>query len=191
MSFFVHESSYIDDNCEIGEGTKIWHFCHIQSGAKIGNNCSLGQNINIGHNAKIGNFVKIQNNVVVSEGVELEDYVFCGPMVVFTNVLIPRCKYPQRGAEYYLKTLVKEGATLGANCVIICGNTVGKNAFVAAGTIVNSDVPDYALIAGIPGRVIGFVSEAGVKLNFDENGLSYCEKSGKKYKYENGKVREV
>lgn len=191
MSFFVHESSYIDDNVTIGDNTKIWHFCHIQSGARIGSNCVLGQNVNVGNNVKIGNYCKIQNNVSIYEGVELEDYVFCGPSMVFTNILNPRCKYPQRGSQFYVKTLVKEGASLGANCTIVCGVTIGRNAFVAAGAVVTKDVPDFALVAGVPAKIIGWVSEAGLRLKFDENGIAYCPKSNKKYKLENGKVIEI
>lgn len=163
MSYFVHESSYIDEDVEIGEGTKIWHFCHIQKGASIGNNCSFGQNVNISNNVKIGNGVKIQNNVSVYEGVELEDYVFCGPSCVFTNDLTPRAKFP-KGIGGYKKTLVKEGASIGANATIVCGHTIGKCAMIAAGAVVTKDVPDYALMAGVPARQIGWVDENGIKL---------------------------
>lgn len=158
--YFVHESSYIDENVQIGEGTKIWHFCHIQSGARIGKHCSLGQNVNVAGNVMIGNDVKIQNNVSVYEGVELEDGVFCGPSCVFTNDLTPRARYP-KGRENYKKTLVKEGASIGANATIVCGHTVGKFAMVAAGAVVTKDVPDYALVAGVPAKVIGIVDERG------------------------------
>ncbi len=191
MDYFVHESSYVDDNCEIGEGTKIWHFSHVQSGSKIGKKCVIGQNVNIGNNAVIGNFVKIQNNVSVYEGVILEDYVFCGPSMVFTNINDPRSKYPQVGSQFYKKTLIKEGASLGANSTIVCGHTVGKYAFVGAGAVVTKDIPDYALVVGNPARVRGWVSEAGKKLEFDKNGEAYCEKSGKKYKLENNLVTEI
>lgn len=158
--YFVHESSYIDEKVEIGEGTKIWHFCHIQSGAKIGKHCSLGQNVNVAGNVVIGNDVKIQNNVSIYEGVELEDGVFCGPSCVFTNDLTPRARYP-KGRENYKKTIVREGASIGANATIVCGHTVGRFAMVAAGAVVTKDVPDYALVAGVPAKVIGKVDERG------------------------------
>lgn len=189
--YFIHPSSYIDDGAEIGDGTKIWHFSHVQSGAKIGRNCVLGQNVNIGCKAIIGNFVKIQNNVSIYEGVVLEDYVFCGPSMVFTNIVNPRSKYPQVGGQYYRKTLVREGASLGANSTIVCGHTIGRFSFVGAGAVVTKDVPDFALVVGNPARVVGWMSEAGIKLNFDKAGLSFCEKSGKRYKLENGLVRET
>ncbi|KSV57496.1 acetyltransferase [Acetivibrio ethanolgignens] len=150
--YFVHESSYIDNNVEIGEGTKIWHFCHIQSGARIGRNCTIGQNVYIGRNVQIGNDVKIQNNVSVYEGVTLEDGVFCGPSCVFTNDLTPRARFP-KGRENFVKTLVKEGATIGANATIVCGNTIGKDAMVSAGAVVTKDVPEGKLVVGVPARV--------------------------------------
>ncbi|MEG8988469.1 acyltransferase [Ignavibacteria bacterium 4148-Me] len=191
MKYFKHESAYIDENVEIGEGTKIWHFSHIQSGARIGKFCVIGQNVNIGNNVIIGNYVKIQNNVSVYEGVTLEDYVFCGPSMVFTNVLNPRSLYPQKGSEYYIKTLVKYGATLGANCTIVCGVTIGKFAFVGAGAVVTKDVPDYGLVVGNPAKLIGWMSEAGEKLIFDTNGIAFCKKSNKKYQLKDGIVVEV
>lgn len=190
-NYYINEYAVVDDNVEIGEGTKIWHFSHIQSGAKIGKKCVLGQNVNVGNNVIIGDYVKIQNNVSVYEGVTLEDYVFCGPSMVFTNVRDPRSKYPQVGSQYYIKTLVKEGASLGANCTIVCGITVGRYAFVGAGAVVTKDVPDFALVVGNPAKIVGWVSEAGKKLNFDKNGFAYCEKSNRKYKFENNRVIEV
>ena len=159
--FFTHESSCIDENVEIGEGTKIWHFSHIQSGAIIGTNCSIGQNVNIGNNVKIGNSVKIQNNVSIYEGVELEDYVFCGPSMVFTNIRVPRSEFPQKGSEYYEKTLVKKSASIGANATIVCGITIGRYALIGSGAVVTKVVPDYALVIGNPGKVIGKVDQRG------------------------------
>ena len=191
MSYFVHESSYIDDDVEIGDGTKIWHFSHVQKGARIGKNSVLGQNVNVGTNVVIGNFVKIQNNVSVYEGVELEDYVFCGPSMVFTNIIDPRSKYPQVGSQYYIKTLVKEGASLGANSTIVCGHTIGKFAFIGAGAVVTKEVPDYALVVGNPAKQVGWLSEAGQKLIFASEGIAYCSKSNKKYKLENNRVAET
>ena len=160
MGIYVHESSYIDEDVEIGDGTKIWHFCHIQSGARIGENCTLGQNVNISNNVRIGNGVKIQNNVSVYEGVELEDYVFCGPSCVFTNDLTPRARYP-KGREGDKKTRVKKGATIGANATIVCGHIIGECALIAAGAVVTDDVPDHALVAGVPAKQIGWVDEKG------------------------------
>lgn len=157
---YIHKSSYIDDGAVIGEGTSIWHFCHIQSGARIGKGCVLGQNVNVANNVVIGDQVKIQNNVSVYEGVELEDGVFCGPSCVFTNDLTPRARYP-KGPQAYKKTLVKEGASIGANATIVCGNTIGKNAMVAAGAVVTKDVPDHALMAGVPARQIGLACTCG------------------------------
>jgi UDP-2-acetamido-3-amino-2,3-dideoxy-glucuronate N-acetyltransferase len=145
----------------------------------------------VGNNVKIGNYCKVQNNVSIYEGVELEDYVFCGPSMVFTNVLNPRCKYPQVGSQYYKKTLVKEGASIGANATIVCGNTIGKHAFIAAGTVVTKDVPDYAMMVGVPARQVGWYSEAGEKLIFDSSGKAVCSKTSMQYKLENGKVSQV
>jgi len=189
--FFVHPTAIVDEGVDIGKGTKIWHFSHVQSGSKIGEKCVLGQNVNIGNNVTIGNFVKIQNNVSVYEGVTLEDYVFCGPSMVFTNIRDPRSKYPQVGAQYYLKTLVKEGASLGANSTVVCGHTIGRFAFVGAGAVVTKDVPDFALAVGNPARIIGWFSEAGKRLQFDKDGFAFCEKSGKKYKMVDGNAVEA
>jgi UDP-2-acetamido-3-amino-2,3-dideoxy-glucuronate N-acetyltransferase len=180
-NYYVNEHAVVDEGVEIGEGTKIWHFSHIQSGLKIGKKCVFGQNVNVGNNVTIGDYCKVQNNVSIYEGVTLENYVFCGPSMVFTNILDPKCKYPQVGAQFYIKTLVREGASIGANATIVCGNTLGKHCMIGAGSVVTKDVPDYALVIGTPGRVVGWVSEAGKRLKFDENGKAFCEKSGKNY----------
>lgn len=169
QDYYVHESSYVDKNVEIGKGTKIWHFSNIQSGARIGENCSIGQNVNIGNNVKIGNYVKIQNNVSVYEGVELEDYVFCGPSMVFTNIKVPRSEFPQRSSKYYQKTLVKKSASIGANATIVCGITIGEYALIGAGAIVTKDVPKYGLIIGNPGRIVGWVDKKGNLIKFKNN----------------------
>lgn len=189
--FKVHPTAIVDENVHIGKGSSIWHFSHIQSGVKIGEKCTLGQNVNIANNVSIGNNCKIQNNVSVYEGVTLEDYVFCGPSMVFTNILLPKCKYPQRGSEFYEKTLVKEGASIGANATIVCGITLGKHCLIGAGSVVTKDVPDYALVVGNPGKIINWVSDAGSKLKFDEKGIALCEKTNKKYKFEDGLVKEI
>ena len=175
-NYFVHESSYIDEDVQVGEGTKIWFFCHVQKGVSIGSNCSLGQNVNVANNVIIGNGCKIQNNVSIYEGVELKDFVFCGPSLVLTNDLTPRAKYP-KGSENYKKTILETGATVGANATIVCGHNIGKWAMVAAGSVVTKDVPDYALVAGVPARKIGWVCECGKRL--DEGSL-ICE-CGRKY----------
>ena len=164
-NYFVHESSYVDENVAIGKGTKIWHFSHVQTGSEIGKECSIGQNVNIGNNVTIGNNVKIQNNVSVYEGVELEDYVFCGPSMVFTNIKVPRSEFPQRGSNFYQKTLVKKSASIGANATIICGVTIGEYAMIGSGTVVTKDIPAYALVVGNPGKVIGKVDEKGIKIS--------------------------
>ena len=176
-NYFVHESSYIDADVQIGDGTKIWYFCHVQKGARIGKNCSLGQNVNISNNVIIGNGVKIQNNVAVYEGVEIEDDVFCGPSCVFTNDLTPRAKYP-KGHENYKKTLIKRGASIGANATVVCGHTVGEWALIGAGAVVSSDVPAHALMLGVPAKRKGGVCECGELL---KNGLT-CPTCGRIYK---------
>ena len=176
MRYFVHKSSYIDENVTIGDDTKVWHFSHVQKGALIGEKCSLGQNVNISNNVKIGNGVKIQNNVSVYEGVELEDYVFCGPSMVFMNDLTPRSKYP-KGTEGYKKTLVKFGASIGANATIVCGNTIGRWAMIASGAVVTKEVPDYALMVGVPAKQIGWVCECGIPLKEELK----CKECGREY----------
>ena len=173
--YFIHESSYIDEDVSIGHGTKIWHFCHVQSGAKIGKGCSFGQNVNISNNVLIGDGCKVQNNVSIYEGVELHNYVFCGPSMVFTNDLTPRAKYP-KGKAGFKKTILKTGASIGANATIVCGCVVGQWAMVAAGAVVTDDVKDYALVAGIPARQIGWVCECGSVLKKFE-----CEIYSRKY----------
>lgn len=160
MNYYVHESSYVDDDVKIGDNTKIWHFCHIQKGANIGSGCSLGQNVNISNNVKIGNNVKIQNNVSVYEGVTVEDEVFLGPSCVFTNDITPRAVYP-KGHDNYKLTKICKGASIGANATIVCGHTVGRYALIAAGAVVTKDVPEYALMAGVPAVQIGKVDEYG------------------------------
>lgn len=159
---FVHESSYVDDGCEIGEGTKVWHFSHVMTGARIGERCNIGQNVVISPQVVIGNNVKIQNNVSVYTGVILEDDVFCGPSMVFTNVVNPRSHVSRK--DEYRPTLVKRGASLGANCTVVCGHTIGAYAFVGAGAVITRDIPDYAMVVGNPGRISGWVCECGVKL---------------------------
>ena len=181
-SYFVHETSVVDEGARIGSGTRIWHFCHIQTGAEIGESCSLGQNVNISNNVKVGNGCKLQNNVSLYEGVELEDYVFCGPSCVFTNDLTPRAKYP-KGPAGYKKTLVREGASIGANATIVCGHTVGRWALIGAGAVVTDNVPDHALMLGVPARQRGWVCECGAILPEP----LVCETCGRKYrKGENG-----
>lgn len=183
--YFIHESSYIDLNVEVGKDTKIWHFCHIQEGAVIGEKCSIGQNVSISRNVKIGSGVKLQNNVSVFEGVELEDYVFCGPSMVFTNDLTPRSKYP-KGAASYKKTLVKYGASIGANATIICGNTVGRWAMIASGAVVTKDVPNHALMAGVPAKQMGWVCECGMPIRGD----FACKYCGRNYEFLDGNFTE-
>jgi UDP-2-acetamido-3-amino-2,3-dideoxy-glucuronate N-acetyltransferase len=181
MSYFAHESTYIDDGAQIGDGTKIWHFCHIMSGASIGDHCSLGQNVFVANRVTIGHHAKIQNNVSLYEGVILEDYVFCGPSMVFTNVKTPRAAYPRNTSDDYLITRVKYGASIGANATIICGVTIGEWAFIAAGAVIIRDVPPYALMAGVPARRIGWACECGVTLTLIDEQAT-CENCGKHYR---------
>lgn len=187
--YFVHTSSYVDDDVIIGSGTRIWHYCHIQSGAFIGEDCSLGQNVNISNNVNIGSHVKIQNNVSVYEGVTLEDYVFCGPSCVFTNDLTPRARYPKN--YKYVPTIVHHDATLGANCTIVCGNEIGHHATIAAGAVVTTDVPAHALMAGVPARQIGWVCECGQVLTEQSEGNYICMDCGRRYKVVSGGLEEI
>ena len=158
-NIFIHETSYIDKGVSIGNYSKIWHFSHVQSGSFIGNNTNIGQNVNIGNN------VKIQNNVSIYEGVEIEDYVFCGPSMVFTNIKLPRAEFPQRGSKYYTKTLIKRSASIGANATILCGVTVGEYALIGSGTVVTKDVPPYTLVIGNPGKIVGTVDKRGKRID--------------------------
>jgi UDP-2-acetamido-3-amino-2,3-dideoxy-glucuronate N-acetyltransferase len=183
--FFVHDSSVIDKGVEVGKGTAVWHFSHILTGSKIGANCRVGQGVVVGPNVTIGNGCKIQNNVSVYEGVTLEDHVFCGPSMVFTNVFNPRSEFPRMKEMRH--TLVKTGATLGANCTIVCGNTIGSYSFVGAGAVVTKDIPDYALVLGNPARISGWVCKCGVKLQFRSN-EAVCEACGSHYEMANGHV---
>ena len=174
--YFVHASSFVDDDVTIGSETKVWHFSHLQSGSIIGKKCSIGQNVNIGNNVKIGNSVKIQNNVSVYEGVELEDFVFCGPSMVFTNIKLPRSEFPQKGSDFYSKTLVKKSASIGANATIVCGVTIGEYALIGSGAVVTKEIPDFALVVGNPAKLVGWVDKQGNKLVFSTNGISNCGK---------------
>lgn len=180
MSFFAHETAIIDDHCDIGDGTKIWHFSHVMSNCKIGANCNLGQNVVVSPKVILGNNVRVQNNVSIYEGVICEDDVFLGPSMVLTNVINPRSAVSRKNE--FKTTLIKKGASIGANATIVCGNTIGEYAFIGAGTVVTKDVPPYALIVGNPGRQKGWMSEYGHKLNFDNTGEAVCMESGERYK---------
>lgn len=189
MSYFLHESSYLDEGSEIGEGTKIWHFCHILSGVVIGKNCSLGQNCVIGPKVRLGNGVKVQNNVSVYEGVEIEDEVFLGPSMVFTNVYNPRAFIVRR--DQFQKTLLKRGCSIGANATIVCGITIGEYALIGAGAVVKQDVPAYALMVGVPARRIGWVDKGGERLCFDESGVARDSFDGTLYREIEGRIVEI
>jgi UDP-2-acetamido-3-amino-2,3-dideoxy-glucuronate N-acetyltransferase len=189
MSYFAHETAVIDDGCDIGDGTKIWHFSHVMPNCKIGEGCNLGQNVVVSPNVKLGANVKVQNNVSIYTGVECEDDVFLGPSMVFTNITNPRSAIVRR--EHYEKTLVKRGATIGANATVICGNHIGEFALIGAGAVVTKDVPPYALYVGNPGKQIGWVSEYGHRLVFDENGEAACSESGEKYRMTENKVNKI
>ena len=184
--YFVHKSSYIDEPCNIGEGTKIWHFTHIMKNSIIGKNCNIGQNVLVSSDVKLGNNVKVQNNVSIYTGVECEDDVFLGPSMVFTNVINPRSAINRRGN--YIKTIVKKGSSIGANATIICGNNIGKFSFIGAGSVVTKDVPDYALVIGNPAKQVGWMSEYGQRLNFDNSNKFLCKDSKKYYRLIDNKI---
>ena len=187
--YFAHESAYIDQGCEIGEGTKIWHFSHIMANCKIGKNCNIGQNVVVSPQVILGNNVKVQNNVSIYTGVTCEDDVFLGPSMVFTNVFNPRSAISRKNE--YLSTKVGKGATIGANATIVCGNAIGAYSFIGAGAVVTKDVPDYALVIGNPSRQTGWMSEYGHKLSFDASGKATCPESGEEYVLQNGKVHKI
>tara|TARA_B110000003_G_scaffold268255_1_gene297498 strand:- start:546 stop:1121 length:576 start_codon:yes stop_codon:yes gene_type:complete len=187
--YFYHESAVVDDNCIIGSETKIWHFSHIMSKSVIGKKCNIGQNVVISPNVILGNNVKVQNNVSIYTGVKCEDDVFLGPSMVFTNIINPRSAVVRK--NQYLNTIVKKGATIGANATIVCGNNIGRYAFIGAGSVVISEVPNYALVVGNPSRQIGWVSEYGHKLEFDKKGFGYCKETNQKYKLSKNLVKRI
>ncbi|MEQ1744320.1 MAG: DapH/DapD/GlmU-related protein [Saprospiraceae bacterium] len=188
-AYYAHPSAIVDDGCEIGSGSKIWHFCHIMSGAKIGKNCSLGQNVFVANGVVLGDNVKVQNNVSLYTGVECADDVFLGPSMVFTNVLNPRSAVERKNE--YRKTHVGQGASIGANATIVCGHDIGAFAFIGAGAVVTKNVPPYALVVGNPSRQIGWMSEHGERLHFDENGQATCPGSGERYTLQNNTVNRM
>ena len=187
--YFAHETAVIDDNCNIGEGTKIWHFSHIMSNCEIGNNCNIGQNVVVSPNVKLGKNVKIQNNVSLYTGVICEDDVFLGPSMVFTNVINPRSAVVRRGE--YMETIVRKGASIGANATIVCGHNIGEFAFIGAGAVVTKEIPAYALVVGNPAKQVGWMSEFGHRLNFNENNIAICPESKAKYKLKDNKVSKM
>ena len=187
--YFAHETAVIDDGCKIGKGTKIWHFSHIMAGSEIGENCNVGQNVVVSPGVKLGNNVKVQNNVSIYTGVICDDDVFLGPSMVFTNVINPRSAIIRK--DQYLKTLVERGASIGANSTIVCGNTIGRYAFIGAGAVVTKDVRPYALVVGNPARQTGWISEFGHKLIFDNNGFALCPESSERYFLENSVVSKI
>jgi len=189
MSYFAHDTAVIDPGCSIGNGTRIWHFSHIMPGCRIGENCTIGQNVVVSPEVVLGNNVKVQNNVSIYTGVVCEDDVFLGPSMVFTNVINPRSAISRRSE--FAKTTVRQGATIGANATIICGHDIGMYAFIGAGAVVTKSVPDYALVAGNPARQIGWMSEAGYKLAFDENGMAICQERDERYALRNGRVTKL
>lgn len=189
MGYFAHESAYVDDGCQIGEGTKIWHFSHVMSNCILGENCNIGQNVVVSPEVILGKNVKVQNNVSIYTGVVCEDDVFLGPSMVFTNVTNPRSGVNRRGQ--YSKTVVKKGASIGANATIVCGHDIGRYAFIGAGSVVTKNIPDYALVVGNPARQIGWMSEFGHRLVFNEQGIAECLESKEKYELRNNSVRKL
>lgn len=189
MDYFKHESAYVDDNCVIGNGTKIWHFSHIMSDCVIGEGCNIGQNVVISPQVRLGRNVKIQNNVSVYTGVVCEDDVFLGPSMVFTNVINPRSHVARK--HEYKATLIRKGASIGANATIVCGHEIGAYALIGAGTVVTRDVPPFALVVGNPARQIGWVSENGLKLQFNEQGIAVCPETGQTYQLQDNKVTKI
>ena len=189
MSFWQHASAIVDEGATLGEDTKVWHFAHVSPGAKIGARCSLGQGVYVGNDVTIGNNVRIQNNVSVYDGVTLEDDVFCGPSMVFTNVYNPRAAVARKSE--YRRTLVKSGASLGANCTIVCGVTIGQNAFIGAGAVVQKDVPGFALMVGVPARQIGWMSRYGEKLNVHASGEARCPHTGDVYRLSDNQLELI
>lgn len=185
-NYFAHETAVIDEGCDIGEGTKIWHFSHIMPNCKLGKGCNVGQNVVISPEVVLGDNVKVQNNVSIYTGVICEDDVFLGPSMVFTNVINPRSAVNRRGQ--YSKTTVRKGASIGANATIVCGNDIGEYAFIGAGAVVTKEVPPYALVVGNPSKQIGWISEYGHRLDFDKDGKAHCSESGERYSFENGQV---
>ena len=189
MNYFAHKTAVVDDGCQIGEGTKIWHFSHIMPKCIIGEKCNIGQNVVVSPEVVLGNNVKVQNNVSIYTGVICEDDVFLGPSMVFTNIINPRSAIVRR--DQYLKTYVRKGASIGANATIVCGNNIGKYAFIGAGAVVTKEVADYALVVGNPSRQIGWMSEYGHRLNFDENGKARCPESNEEYIINQNKVEKT
>ena len=187
--YFAHETAVIDDGCKIGKGTKIWHFSHLMTGSEIGENCNIGQNVVVLPGVKLGRNVKVQNNVSIYTGVICEDDVFLGPSMVFTNVINPRSAIIRK--DKYYTTIVERGASIGANSTIVCGNRIGTYSFIGAGAVVTKDVKPYSLVVGNPARQIGWMSEYGHKLIFDDNGMATCSESGERYKIEDGKVSKI
>ena len=189
MNTLIHESAYIDEPSKIGEGTKIWHFTHVMKNSVIGKNCNIGQNVVISPNVKLGDNVKVQNNVSIYTGVICEDDVFLGPSMVFTNVINPRSAIIRRNE--YMATTIRKGASIGANATIICGNEIGRYAFIGAGAVVTKNIPPYSIFVGNPARQIGWISEYGIRLNFDNNGIAYCAESGDKYSLDGLTVKKI